>query len=247
MRITNHSYNGTETVIFDSIRHQYTWNDKVIPGSTTVLSILNKPALMYWSANCAADYWKDNVKPGVALDELQIDAIYTRSKKAHTQKKTDSATLGSFVHHFVEQYIRGENPELPINPEMRGSCERFLNWVKEHNVKFLLSEQLVFSKSKLFAGTTDFICEIDAKLWIGDLKTSSGVWDEMLMQVSSYLNARHEEFNSEMYSGAIIVRVGKTDGDFETVSKTTEELKPYYDVFLNCLSTYNSLKLIEKK
>lgn len=245
-KIINHAYNNSVDITFDTMRHQYSVDGKVIPGSTSVLSILNKPALLYWSANMASDYWKDNVKPGIALDEMQIDSIYNRAKRAHTQKKTDSATLGSYVHKFVEDYIKGHNPELPFNDDMRGACERFLSWVKEHNVQFLLSEQLVFSKSNLYAGTADFICKIDGKMYLGDLKTSSGIWDEYWMQTSSYLWARTEEFNTEEYAGVIIVRVGKTEGDFETAIKTKEEIKPYYDVFLNCLATYRSLKVIEK-
>lgn len=246
MKITNHLYGGTVDIVFESFRHQYTCEGRVIPGCTTALGILSKPALLYWAANMASDYWRDNIKPGQSLDEIQIDQLWQRAKKAHTQKKTDSASLGSFVHKWVEEYIKGTNPELPINPEMRGSVQKFLDWVKEHKVEFLLSEQLVFSKEYEYAGTTDFICKIDGKLWLGDLKTSNGIYDEYVAQCASYLNARVEEFPGEAYSGIIIVRVGKDDAELETLTKETGDLDPYFRLFLNCLATYRSLKEIEE-
>lgn len=245
MKIVNRMYNGEVELVFDTTRHQYSYNGEIIPGSTSVLGILAKPALIFWSANMASDYFKSQITPGVALDEMQIDAIWQQAKKAHTQKKNDSATLGSFVHKFIEQYIKGENPAIPTNTEIKGAVERFFSWVKEHDVKFLSSEQAVFSKQYKYAGTADFMCKIDGKLWLGDVKTSSGIFDEYWAQTASYLEARTEEFN-EGYEGVVIVRVGKTDGDLEVKTKTRQELFPYFDLFLNCVGTYKALKHLEK-
>lgn len=245
MRIINHSYNNTIDIVFDTFKHQYSVDGEVIPGCTSVLGILSKPALLYWSANMASDYWKENIKPGESYDELQLDSIWQRAKKAHTQKKTDSATLGSFVHKWAEDYINGKDPGVPINEQMKGSVERWMKWGKDHDVKFLLSEQLVFSKSLKYAGTTDFICKIDGKMWLGDIKTSNAIYDEYLAQTAAYLHARTEEYPQEKYEGVVIVRVGKEDGELETVTKKTEELELYFNLFKSCLSTYNSLKAIE--
>lgn len=239
-------YDGKITMTFDTFKHQYTVDGQVIPGVTSVLGILGKPALMYWAANCAADYFKENITPGVALDELQIDSIWNRAKKAHTQKKTDAGTLGSFVHRWVEDYINGKAPEMPVNPEMRGSVQRFLDWEKAHKVKFLLSEQPIYSPSRGFAGTTDFVCMIDGKMWLGDLKTSSGIYSEYFSQTSAYLNARIEEYPSEDFAGAVVVRVGKTDGEIEVAQKSYVELFPYYELFLSCLDAYKAMKKIEE-
>ena len=245
MRIINHTYNNTIDVVYESFKHQYSVDGEVIPVVTSILDVLSKPALMYWAANMAADYWKENIAPGKSYDELQLDAIWQRSKKAHTQKKTDSATLGSFVHKWVEDYINGKDPGVPVNEQMRGATERWLAWVKKHDVKFLLSEQLVYSKKHRYAGTTDFICKIDGEMWLGDIKTSSAVYDTYIAQAASYLNARVEEYPKEKYVGVVIVRVGKEDGELETVTKTVKELDPYFRLFVNCLSTYRSLKELE--
>lgn len=243
MKIVNHLYDGTVQLEFDSFKHRYTVNGKEIPSVTKVLGLIAKPALINWAANMAADCFKSQLEPGKSYDEMQIDTMWSAAKKAHFQKKVDAGTLGSFVHKWVESYIKGENPALPINEEMAWAVGHFIKWVRDHNVKFLLSEQPIYSKQHEYSGTADFICEIDGKLWLGDLKTSSGVYDEYKMQTAAYLNARCEEYKDERYAGCVIVRVGKEEGDFEAVPFTDTD--SYFEAFLHCLNLHKSLELIK--
>lgn len=250
-KIINKMYGGEIELIFDDLAHRYTVNGETIPGATTALGILAKPALTFWAANMAADYWKENIKPGVSLDEVEIDAIWKAAKKSHLTKKDASASLGTMVHQFVEDFINGKNPELAVNPEMRGAEEKFLKWVDEHKVKFLMAEQPIYSKQFKFAGTLDFICVIDGNLWLGDLKTSNGIYDEYISQASAYKAARCEEFPTEKYMGVVIVRVGKDEAEIEVKTVLSSELPPFFELFVNCLGTYRALKnvkdLMEKK
>lgn len=245
-KVTNKVYNGKISLMFDTFRHQYSVDGEIIPGVTSILDVLSKPALIWWSANVAADYFRENIKPGVALDELQIESIWQRAKKAHTQKKSDAASLGSLVHQFAEDYINKKTPTLPVNEQARGSVERFLNWGKDNNVEFLLAEQPIFSRRHRYAGTTDFICRMNGELWLGDIKTSNSYRSTYASQCSAYLQARVEEFPEEVYSGAIIVRVGKEDGEIEIIKKTNVELLPYQKLFMACLDTYNAIEEIKK-
>lgn len=216
MLIKNKLYNGEVELIFDAFRHRYTWEGQEIKSVTKVLSVINKPALVSWSSNMAIDYCAEQIQPGVSYDELQLAAVWQKGRKAHWEKKVNAGDLGTFLHKWVEKYINGENPGMPVNPELQESVLKFLIWVKKHKVKFILSEQVIFSKKYLYCGTTDFICVVDGKLYIGDLKTSNGVYPEMLMQTAAYRNARGEEFPEENYEGQLIVRIGK-DGTFEFV------------------------------
>lgn len=244
-RIINKMYGGNVELVFNPLKHQYTVDDEVVVSVTTALGVLSKPALIYWSANMAAEYVKENIKPGVAMDEMDIERLYEGARRAHTKKKTDAGSLGSFVHNWVEDYINGKNPPQPINEQMLGATERFLDWQKKHDVEFLLAEQPIYSRRHNYAGITDFICKIDGKMWIGDLKTSNGIYDTYYSQASAYLQARVEEFPDETYEGIVVVRVGKKDGDFEVGMKTYAELLPYQKLFNSCLDTYKCLKEVE--
>lgn len=216
MLIKNKLYNGEANLNFDSNRHRYVWveENRVIKSVTSVLKVISKPALINWAANMAASHIAEQLDAGVAYDELELAAIIQGGRKAHYRKKVDAGDLGTFLHRWVEDYINGKNPGMPVNPQLKESVLKFLIWVKKHDVKFLLAEQVVFSRKYEYCGTTDFICSIDGELFIGDLKTSKGIYKEMLIQAAAYRMARNEEYPQENYAGQLIVRIGK-DGTFE--------------------------------
>jgi hypothetical protein len=190
---------------FDEGSHTYYLDGKPLTGVTTVLQCIAKPALIQWAANMCADYIKENYS-GELTDELLKEA-----RTAHRKKKEDAGQKGTDVHSLVENWIKtGVSPEEPNK-----QFQNFVNWAQENKVKFLTSEQRVYSKKHWYAGTLDFICEIDGKKYIGDLKTSSGIYGrEYFFQCAGYRQAL-EEMGETDFHGSIIVRCGKK-GDFET-------------------------------
>lgn len=239
-------YNGEVELTLETFKHTYTYNGKKVTSVTQALGIINKPALISWAANTAIEYVSIQIEPGKSYDEIQLAAIWEAGKKAHWQKKTDAGNLGSFVHKWVEQYIKGENPATPVNPELQESVNKFLTWVKKHSVEFLLSEQQIYSKKYNYTGTLDFICKIDGKMYIGDLKTSNGIYPEMLIQTAAYRYARVEEFPQEEYVGQLILRIGK-DGTFEfAVMRDEGWYSKMFVAFLSALKLQESMEAIKE-
>lgn len=245
-KIRNKMYNGEVELVFETYRHQYSVDGEVIDSVTKILDNLPKHALIYWSANMAAEYVRNHLKPGVALDEVEIEQLYERARKAHTQKKVDASGIGSLVHKWCESYINKNDPGIPVNEQVRGAVKRFISWEKEHSVNFLLAEQPIYSRRHQYAGTTDFICKIDGKMWLGDIKTSNGIYDSYYAQAAAYLQARVEEFPNESYAGIVVVRVGKQDGELEIGKKTNNELLPYQKLFMACKNINDVLKEIKQ-
>ena len=170
--------------------------------------------------------------------------IFDEAKSAHWKKKVSAGDIGTFVHNWVEDYINGKNPKLPVNKDLRGAVQRFLDWQKEYNVRFLLAEQQVYSLRRKYTGTLDFICEIDGKMYIGDLKTSNAIYkNEMGQQLAAYKMAREEEFPEEKYEGCVLVRIGKKDGEFEIWKLEDDSL--YRKTFLYALKLYNAVNLLK--
>jgi hypothetical protein len=246
-------YKGKVNLVFDHYHHKYFVDREVTPSVTTILSIIAKPALINWAANMAADYVESHLQAGVSLDEIQIGELVKGARSAHRTKKDKAADVGSLVHKYVEDYIgwtqvllgtgvQGKKPGLPVNEVLARSVAQFHEWEKEHKVKFLLSEQPVYSKEFKYAGTLDFICKIGGKLYCGDLKTSSGIYPEYKAQLAAYRQARQEEFPSEKYAGNLIVRVSR-DGEFEYCLMEGDN-QEHLDVFLNALGLSRSLGLI---
>lgn len=246
MKIHNQLYNGEVEINFDSFRHQYSDNQGKIVSVTTALSIIAKPALVNWAANTAVEYISTQIEPGKSYDEMQLAKIWEGGKKAHYQKKIDAAMKGTFVHQYVEDFIKGKNPGMPVNPEIQKSVIQFLSWVKEHNVKFLASEQTIFSKKYRYTGKLDFICMVDGKMYLGDLKTSKAIYAEYFVQTSAYRFAREEEFPEEKYIGQLIIRVGK-EGDFELgILRNDEMYKRMLVGFLAALRLHQTMEMLKE-
>jgi len=232
MKTTLELYNGEVKLEFDSFRHVYTLlpGGEKIPSVTTVLSVINKPALISWAANQAVDYLADRMDPGRTFDELQLHSLFTSARKAHMIRKQETADIGSMVHEWISKYIKGEKPEMPINQQLQDSVNNFLAWKKEHGVEFILSEQPVYSQKYKYCGTLDFVARMDGELFLGDIKTSTGIYDEYWIQLSSYGVARQEEFPKEAYKHQGIIRISR-DGSFEF--KTANNIDKCFAAFLH--------------
>jgi hypothetical protein len=240
-------YNGEIKLIFEPYRHKYQINGKSVSSVTTILSVINKPALINWAATTAVDCVVEQISPGVSYDEIQLMTIFEKAKKAHWQKKVDAGNIGTFVHNWVEDYINGKHPQLPNNENLKKAVQKFLDWQKEHKVEFLMSEQQIYSRKFNYTGTLDFICKIDDKLYIGDLKTSSGIYPEMLIQTAAYRYARTEEYPEEKYTGQVIVKVGKEDGNLQVALVNDDKwYSKMFTTFIAALKLKEGLDLIEQ-
>lgn len=191
---------------FDPKEHVYTLDGRPLTGVTTILGVINKPALIQWAAKMAAHHIRDNFD-GDLTDELIEAAI-----NAHRKKKTEAADKGTDIHALAEEWIKtGKLPDPVPAP-----LQKFIDWATENKVEFVASEIRCYSAKDWYAGTADFICKINGKRYVGDLKTSSGIYGrEYFFQVAAYRNAL-EEMGEEPIEGTIIVRCGKK-GDFEVV------------------------------
>ena len=260
-------YKGEVELVFNEAKHLYTVGGKRVFGATSILRVINKPALMYWAVNLAAAHGEANWEPGKSYDEIEISEIIKDAKYAHRRTTSKAADTGSMVHKWIEDWTKAmkdgtEPPKKPVNEKIRKSIDQFLQWIKDNKVDIVLPEQIVYSRKYNFAGTFDFTANVDGEfdqlqpdgstklvklkgLVMGDYKTSSGIYDEMRLQVSAYLYARNEEYPDEKYIGRIIVRLGK-DGVFEPIllpDEHQEDLK----AFLGAQIIFSRLEEIKDK
>lgn len=210
---------------FDENKHAYSFDGKPMIGTTSVLSVIAKPNLIQWSANEACKYL-DNVRnsfvedAGIPPKEYLIfnpekfDIALNEAKTAHRRKKEDAGTKGTDIHKEIEIIIKGAiamDGYLPADIQ-RGKLQiqNFLSWAKENNVKFLASEKQVYNLEYWYAGTLDFLCQIGGKIYLGDVKTSSGIWPEHWLQTSAYQLALESMRDDWRIDGHIIVNLKKT-------------------------------------
>jgi hypothetical protein len=231
-------YAGNVILNFNPDKHLYTVDDKKIDGVTSILGVINKPALIAWAANCAADFIKATLKAGRSLDEVEIKALCDGAKGAHRVKRDKAADIGTLVHGWIEDFINGKNPDMPVNPQVRNGVDAFLEWKNAHKVEFIHSERKIYSKEYNFAGTLDFEAIVDGRMMLGDIKTGSGIYDEMFFQTAAYQRARQEEEPDLKFEGNLIVNCRK-DGDLEV--KESDEYDLNIKAFLGALVLYRRI------
>ena len=205
-------YEGTVLLEFNEQKHAYTWEDKLVPGVTTILKRLNKPALMPWAAKQCSDYVKKNAKDGMTKQDIVM--LAEEAKGAYRRFTDEAADIGSAVHAYAEGILKGESPVRPDHPAAIKGVEAFERWMDSHKINCLASEMMIFSKSMFYAGTCDFYGYIDDELVVADLKTSSAIHHDYLLQTAAYEMAISEEANV-LIPARWIIRLDKKTGQFE--------------------------------
>lgn len=227
--------------------HMYFMDGKPMTGVTTILAVIAKPALIQWAANMACDYIHEKVVKPIGRGEEQypifrkLPEILEEARTAHRKKKEAAGEAGTDVHSLIEKWIKRCIVVDFLTPLHQDELEnpqvvKFHQWATEKGVKFLESEKKLYSPAHWIAGTTDFTCEIDGKRYVGDLKTSSGIYYEMFMQCAAY-RMMLEEMGEEKYHGSVIVRCGK-DGSFET--KERYDYETDLKGFMGALALYRA-------
>ncbi len=160
----------------DRILGKYDW----IPAVTWITSYYPKGiAYMKWLANHG---WDEALAIANEAGDrgskvhLAIGAYLSGRKVNMTDK---------FLNHTTEQ-----DEELTV--EEYECLLSFVRWFEEVNPEPIVSEMTVFNDDECYAGTLDFICRIDGKIWIVDFKTGQYIWPSHRLQVSAY---SHADFN----------------------------------------------------
>ena len=138
-------------------RHMYYINSKRKTGSTTYIGIKDKSRpLMIWKGSLITDYLLRQLKKG-AIDERTICV----ASYIDEIEKEQAADIGSDIHKWCEQYINFKMkksktaPDMPESKNVQVGVNGFLDWEKEHKVKFISSERVVYSKKHDYIGTMD--------------------------------------------------------------------------------------------
>ena len=191
----------------------------LVPGVTTVLGVLAKPALVAW-AN----------KLGLAGIDV---AKYV----------DDKADIGTLAHLFVTDALQGKKTDTsdftPNQVDLaQNSALSFWEWEKRNRIEeVLLVERPLVSETHRFGGTQDVYCRIGAERTLIDLKTGKGIYDEHLYQVAA-LAALLEE-NGHKVDCVRVVNIPRTEDErFEERIFTPKDRETGWEIFRHCLAIY---------
>lgn len=249
---TTKMYGGEVIIDFYPTSHMYKVTDeknglvkKRVKGVTTFLGIKDKSMpLVSWATETAGLHLYDILHKGETITMSDIrDAI-----GKHKQIKEEAATIGKEMHEWCEYFIKHKlkrpgyetAPKLPTDPQQLLGINSFLEWYTAHKVQFIDSERVVYSRKHQYIGTMDFDAIIDGKRTGGDFKSSNGLYNTVLAQISAYQAAREEEAEylgtPIKYESRVAVRLSKeTESEYNVrmerknimKDKVGEPIEPY--------------------
>jgi len=229
-------------------------NGDRLPGVTTILGGLAKPALLGWYAGQEREGVVQYLRSGRPLPTRKDG----KPSWFAEMKRDKAADLGTITHFRCEAWLKGEVAEgAGIPPDLwtasTHGLDRFVAWWKEAGFTLLESEkQLVHDGEALRYGGTIDIVAADASLRkiVVDLKTSKASpgwpYDEIFAQASAYahLEARATSVNVDRI---IVARIGKTPGDeLQAVELSVSERAAGWNLFLGAYDAYEAKRELDR-
>ncbi|MPZ66204.1 MAG: hypothetical protein GEU83_12045 [Pseudonocardiaceae bacterium] len=170
-------------------------DDLTLWSVTTIIDVLAKQALLYWSAEMTADAAIDNLATWQAMleDRGRAETVkWLRDARFRRPKtKLASAPLGTVTHKVCERYaLTGERPDREFvadlvrheggdQVDVRGETDvvghmlvQFDGWLQRFQPSYQATEVCVYHPTYGYAGQTDAFLEIDGVRFCADYKSS---------------------------------------------------------------------------
>ena len=167
-----------------------------LPSGTTVLP---RPDLTQWGANCAVDYIVDSREaqdflcgdPHSVPTWNIISKHWDKARPAFLRESIEAAEYGTYIHtmcqYSLENDIELESPHEMTDKFMKGLWK----WKVKYKVKVIAMEHEVITDT--YGGRLDLVCEMDGVVTLVDFKTGkSSYYDTWKWQIAGYRQAYNE-------------------------------------------------------
>jgi hypothetical protein len=178
---------------FYEASHRYKLDGEWVPGVTTILGVLDKPAIPKWAAGEVAAYVADHPDGVETLRGLGRGPMIQALKGIPWEKRDQAGARGNVLHDYAEQLLNGE--EVEIEDEHVPVMEAALAFMEEWRIEPLLVEASVASREHRWAGTLDLIARYrdprSGAIGIGifDWKSGKAMYPEYAWQFNAYAHA----------------------------------------------------------
>jgi hypothetical protein len=216
--------------------HSYTLDGAPVPGVTTVLGVMAKPALINWAARMAADYALDRWDE---LAELPTSKRHAAIAGAHRDRNKDARNRGTRIHTFGALLAAGTAVDVP--EDLAGPVNAYARFLDTWDMQPVLTESPCVHTTYGYGGTFDAVVttpKLGGDVLL-DIKTG-GVFPEAALQLAAYRHATHylgadgELAAMPVTEGAYVARVHPDDVELVPVTADDET----FSAFLYLLAVY---------
>jgi len=206
----------TESIAAKRARAHTVYKDqdgRRLPGVTTVLGVLNKPALVPWANGLGL--------AGINVREY-VDVL---------------ARIGTMGHDMIMHHHKGEEAVFPDDaPDLVSKAENcllsYLAWAKGKSIEPILYEVPLVSEQYSYGGTVDFYGMVDGVPTIVDYKTGKAIYAEHVYQVSAYRQLLEE--HGYRVDEVRILQIGRSE-DEGFSEKVVTDTSREWRIFELCL------------
>jgi len=165
--------------------------------------------------------------------------------------KDDKADIGTLAHAMVTDWLLGIKTDTSDYSKNQitaaeNSALSFHEWAKNKQIKPILVEIPFVSEKYKFGGKPDIYADVDGKLELIDIKTGSGIYEEMIVQVATYGELLEE--GGHMVEVIRILNIPRTEDEAfieRVIGKRQREIA--WKIFRNCLRNYQLRKRLNGK
>lgn len=211
-----------------------------LPGVTTVIGLLDKPALVGWAGKLCAEAGWQAAKAGEGIPGWR-DVCYG--------KRDQAASDGTRAHDLFEQYLLGQDVER-TEQDTDAAWQAFQNakaWKEGLAIRFEVwpHERPLVDAEMGFAGTPDALARQGDEVALADWKTG-GVYPEQVIQMAAYRHLLKVVDGIEV-SGVHLVRFHREHGDFHHHHYADDALDIGWECFTHLLPLYRHLKALRER
>lgn len=180
-------------LVFYEKSHRYKLDGEWVPGVTTIIGVLDKPAIPKWAAAQVAEYVADNPAGIDTLRDMGRGPMIQALKGIPWEKRDTAATRGSVLHDYAEQILRGE--EVDVSAEHVPVIESAIEFMEDWRIEPVLVEEAVGSRADQWAGKLDLIARYRHPVTgqdgvaIFDWKSGRAIYPEAAWQLNAYAHA----------------------------------------------------------
>ena len=196
-------------------------NGSPVPGVTTVLGIINKPALASWA------------------NRLGLQGTNS------TEYVNDLAASGTLAHSLIESSLTGITAMIgDYSPEQirraQNALASFQTWARDKRLETRQTELSLVSEAHGYGGTLDWYGTVNGLPTLIDFKTSAAIYDDHLYQLAAYHQLLIEDGHE--VSEARVLRLSRDeDAEFSEKVIPASGLAPYWQVCKAALALHRAI------
>lgn len=172
------------------------------PEAPSVTSIVDGTLRSY-----GLEVWKaSHISRGLSSAEGKVltPEIISSVLNAAPEEASRAALVGSELHTVIDLMLQGDDVEVPV--QLEPAIIAFNRWRSIHDWEYIDSEVAVYkydpTTGVIYAGTIDALFKDEwGDFIIVDWKSSSGIYESAMLQVSAYADALQTMLNSTINTG----------------------------------------------